>query len=142
MKNKEKQAAYYREWRKSNKGRIASIQRTWSENNKEKLAERARAHYATHKEKVLATKAKWVLANPEKHAAHAAISEALAKGRITRPTSCSICGTACTPHGHHPDYSKRLEVIWVCSPCHNKEHRKELDMDSDKPRKFECREVK
>jgi len=40
-----------------------------------------------------------------------------------RPAACERCGITCTTHGHHPDYSKPLEVVWVCRKCHAKEHR-------------------
>lgn len=43
---------------------------------------------------------------------------ALRSGRIERPSECSRCATVCIPHGHHPDYSKPLEVVWLCQPCH------------------------
>lgn len=42
--------------------------------------------------------------------------------RVIRPTQCSKCFKMCKPHGHHPDYTKPLEVIWLCSICHGKEH--------------------
>ncbi len=36
---------------------------------------------------------------------------------------CEQCGD---PKGqrHHDDYSKPLEVRWLCAPCHGIEHRK------------------
>ena len=125
MKNKEKQSAYYREWSKRNKEKIAAYKRSWGETNRDRLAKRTQAYYASHKEEVLAMKAKWISANPDKHAAHVAIRVALGNGDIMRPTACSMCGKPCTPHGHHPDYSKRLEVVWMCAICHKKEHRRE-----------------
>ena len=51
---------------------------------------------------------------------------AVRKKRIQKPTECSICHKY-TPsyelHGHHKDYSKWQEVIWVCRKCHfTKQH--------------------
>lgn len=40
------------------------------------------------------------------------------------PTPCSSCGSPEQLHGHHPDYNKPLEVIWLCAECHYKRHRK------------------
>lgn len=34
------------------------------------------------------------------------------------------CGTDKNVHGHHHDYSKPLDVEWLCSTCHGIEHRK------------------
>lgn len=61
---------------------------------------------------------------PEKALAHDIFRKALARHQITRPDKCSNCGCTCTPHGHHDDYSKPLEVRWLCRPCHLNLHYK------------------
>lgn len=46
-------------------------------------------------------------------------------GFLTRPTGCPECGRGDLGiHAHHHDYSKPLEVTWLCSECHGKRHRK------------------
>jgi hypothetical protein len=50
---------------------------------------------------------------------------AMAAGKITKPSSCSRCG--CIPRqseldGHHPDYDRPLDIVWLCSNCHVNEH--------------------
>ena len=61
--------------------------------------------------------------HPERQVARLALFKAIAKGKITRPEFCSRCDNK-KPQGHHPDYDKPLEVIWLCIDCHYKEHRK------------------
>ena len=36
------------------------------------------------------------------------------------PDQCEICGESCKLHGHHKDYTKPLQVIWVCPVCHRR----------------------
>jgi len=36
---------------------------------------------------------------------------------------CEVCGTIKNVHAHHSDYQKPLEVRWLCSVDHGKEHR-------------------
>ena len=48
---------------------------------------------------------------------------AIRTGKITRPNSCSLCAVECMPEGHHTDYTKPLEVEWLCSTCHIKAHK-------------------
>ena len=39
---------------------------------------------------------------------------------------CEKCGSA-DSQKHHPDYSKPLDVIWLCRPCHVAVHGRELE---------------
>ena len=59
-----------------------------------------------------------------KQKARAAVNYAVKTGKLIRPKSCSVCGNEVKRiEGHHEDYSKKLEVVWVCTPCH-----KQIDM--------------
>lgn len=44
-------------------------------------------------------------------------------GNIT-PGTCEDCQTDKSIEAHHPDYSEPLEVVWFCSVCHRKHHKK------------------
>lgn len=52
------------------------------------------------------------------HLARTALGKALAAGRILRPNHCEACGEPSKTQGHHHDYSKRLDVTWLCRKCH------------------------
>lgn len=60
--------------------------------------------------------------NPEKAKAHTLANNN--RSELLEP-QCSACGSAERLHMHHPDYSKPLEVITLCVPCHSKQHHKE-----------------
>jgi hypothetical protein len=52
-----------------------------------------------------------------------AVYQALKRGKLVRPSSCEWCGgTNRKIQAHHEDYSKPLEVIWLCIPCHSARH--------------------
>lgn len=42
-------------------------------------------------------------------------------GKLT-PKPCEVCGTAENIEKHHPDYSKPLEVVWLCRKHHLELH--------------------
>lgn len=58
---------------------------------------------------------------PEKYAAHSAVLVAVRSGRLLR-RPCEVCGTE-PAHAHHDDYSKPLDVRWLCPAHHGEEHR-------------------
>lgn len=55
---------------------------------------------------------------PEKALARALLHVAIKKGVVVRPVNCEACKQTRKVYGHHPDYSKPLEVVWLCSVCH------------------------
>ncbi len=57
-----------------------------------------------------------------KYGAHCELNNALRDGKINKPSTCSNCNTDCNPHGHHDDYSKALDVRWLCTKCHTDFH--------------------
>lgn len=63
----------------------------------------------------------WRKKHPEKARAHSILNAAVRAKKITK-TPCK-CGKL-KVEGHHEDYSKPLEVIWLCRKCHGLIHRK------------------
>lgn len=75
------------------------------------------------KKAVERAKRKWTEKNPVKRAATYIVNNAIRDGRLRKPAHCSKCKKAGRIEGHHPDYAKPLEVIWLCSGCHTEWHK-------------------
>ena len=58
---------------------------------------------------------------------HQEVAKAVRKGILKRPLLCSRCSKSGTVHGHHHDYTKPLDVTWLCPACHHGEHRRIRD---------------
>lgn len=58
--------------------------------------------------------------NKHKRRVRALVSAALRDKRLYK-SSCLKCGNE-KSEAHHEDYSKPLEVIWLCKSCHVKRH--------------------
>ena len=52
---------------------------------------------------------------------------AIYHGDLTPSNHCQKCGNISDHQldGHHENYSKPLEVIWLCRDCHIREHRRD-----------------
>ena len=67
-----------------------------------------------------ASEKKYRLRNPEKVAARAKVRAAIKRGELTRQP-CEVCGKE-EVEAHHDDYSRPLDVRWLCAEHHNAEH--------------------
>lgn len=95
--------AFFRQYRRKNKKTLEHSLK-WKRENREK-------QNANHK--------KYAQNNRLKINARSVHQYYINKGDIIRPDICTQCGRKRKYiHGHHYDYSKPLEVIWLCHNCH------------------------
>ena len=66
----------------------------------------------------------WRSKDPTKRRAELIAYRALKMGRIIKGENCEHCGQKIKLEMHHPDYSKPLEVQWLCTKCHGITRRK------------------
>lgn len=78
----------------------------WKRENAERHAELARAYRARNREKTRAQNR---------------LNYAIRNGQMRR-LPCEACGTEERVHAHHEDYSKPLDVHWLCLQCHKNAH--------------------
>lgn len=98
---------YNKAWRKKNPERVRGYKHKYNTGNRDKLNEYMK---------------KWTRENPEKRSAERKLQKAVWAGKIERPGVCSGCGNLAKVHGHHHDYTRPLEVIWLCRVCHRAIH--------------------
>ena len=54
---------------------------------------------------------------------HEALERAVESGKCNKSNMCQVCGASNKKlEAHHYDYSKPLEVIWLCQVCHRQYH--------------------
>ena len=58
----------------------------------------------------------------ERSRARRMVMTAIANGTLT-PKPCERCSFALGVQAHHEDYSKPLDVVWLCTKCHGVRHR-------------------
>lgn len=83
----------------------------------------ARKRYRTNRERMIASAVNWHELHPKQRRARNAVNHAKDRGDLVLQP-CEICGSTENVHGHHPDYSKPLEVCWLCASCHQRLHAK------------------
>lgn len=81
--------------------------------------EQRRSKTAKRKACVAAVQRKRRIMDRAKYQARAAVGNALRDGKLFRQP-CEACGATQT-QAHHDDYSKPLDVRWLCFRCH-REH--------------------
>lgn len=91
--------------------------RYWA--NPERFKQGVREYRDGNLENVFATRMSMCEKNPSEKNAREAVSLAVKLGYIEKPDHCFGCGKTDTYiTAHHADYSKPLDVVWVCPKCH------------------------
>lgn len=96
---------YLKKYYRANKERLLAQQKAYSKTPAGRRARRI--SHKNQREK-----------NPTVYFARQEVYKALRRGDLVKEP-CTFCGEEKTG-AHHPDYSKPLDVIWVCDRCHKK----------------------
>lgn len=67
-------------------------------------------------------KKRWNKKHPAERAAQRILQSAIESDKIKKQP-CEICGSVKRVHGHHDDYTKPLDVHWLCPACHSRHHK-------------------
>ncbi len=94
--------------------------RKWRENNPEKVKEASRGRYQKNKDTYKAYQRKQQQENPTIIYARNKAYRAQVSGLIEKHP-CVVCGDT-KVEKHHPDYSRPLDVIWLCPKHHRRLH--------------------
>lgn len=65
--------------------------------------------------------------HPDRYKARTAVGNAIRDGRLKKGP-CEECGTTEGIEAHHDDYSKPLDIRWLCASHHGAEHCQKGDM--------------
>lgn len=92
-----------REWKMRNKEKVKKVNSEWRKKSRDKV----RDYFIRTKDRdKLKTKARVM------------VKEAVKTGDLINPSYCVGCLSYCVTECHHEDYSKPLNVLWLCRPCH------------------------
>lgn len=98
---------YQRKWARENRDKRLAYERAW-----------AKAHPEERREIVRRARYK----DPAKYRAGNTLRRALYAGKIEREP-CERCGTRHDVQAHHDDYTRPLDVRWLCRKHHMELHR-------------------
>jgi hypothetical protein len=104
---------------------MAAAKKKWRQLNPEAVAREARRYAQRHPEQVEVRRKRYEERYPERLASNRAVWTAVKNGELVKPLACEDCERAVESrqlHGHHEDYSKPLEVEWLCAKCHKDRH--------------------
>jgi len=140
LRKARKESYFVDEWEEISQENRDKLEAYYTENPEkweERLAKGRKENCSQEKwNRVLEAKRKWGLENPEvkaqitkkyrennpkKYKAHSAVGYAIKSGKLT-PQPCEVCGNK-EVHGHHCDYDKPLDVLWLCAEHHSAWHK-------------------
>lgn len=140
LKKARKESYFAEEWEEISQEKRDKLEEFYSKNPdkwEERLARSRKENCDEEKwNRILESKRKWSLENtemtayitkkyrennPKKYKAHSLVGSAIRSGKLS-PEPCEVCGDV-KVHGHHCDYDKPLDVMWLCAEHHALWHR-------------------
>ncbi len=118
MKATEEQKSRMKDYYRRNKDKFRRHNRKYHQENQEKLLIYKREWYASNSEKEKSRKK--LIEHSVEVLARGEVRKAISRGDITRG-SCQVCGEE-NAQGHHEDYTKPLDVLWLCDTHHKRLH--------------------
>ena len=112
-KNRRRRAEYYKQYDRdrANLSHRVKARKEYAKTEQGKRAmNRGRLRYAKK--------------NPHKKKVSQKLNNGIRDGKIQKPSSCFVCKKDnCRIEGHHEDYSKPFDVMWLCRKCHAQIHK-------------------
>ena len=112
------------------KGCRYQAQRVWNLKNIDIKREKGKIYVRKRRATIIGYKAResaiYRKKYPERCRAYRILIRALKNKKIKR-LPCIVCGSIYKIHGHHEDYFKPLEVMWLCTIHHKEVHKNKKD---------------
>lgn len=124
---------YRLQWRENNLEHAKEIERKNKRDERERkgkehFREYDRQWYAKNADKKKEYVAERRKKDKKKIRAQNKLNKAIQSGKIKRPSKCDHCGKRRKVDGHHHDYNKPYDVVWLCRSCHMTEHSNYLEL--------------
>ena len=128
-------------WRSLNADKVSMTNKRARERHPDRVKRNWEDYYAKHKDELLVKKSQHrketyerdkaqhkmrMLTDPEyaqRVRARAAVTMAVFKGKLVKPSNCEACSKTARLHGHHHfgyEEENKLNVMWLCPECHGK----------------------
>lgn len=130
--------AYRKAWRAAHPGYATRMKAEWLKSHPDKRREKEKRQYANKMKRLHGED--YVVGSPEnkkghgdnrrvltpeeasfRHSVRRKAQRAVRVGKLVRQP-CSVCGEV-NSEGHHHDYSKPFDVIWLCKTHHREAHK-------------------
>ena len=103
---------YLKEYNKNNRAKINKYKREWRKKDRAKNLNKTRVYDRKYRN-----------SRKEKQTCMNKVQWAIESGKLVKPSLCECCNSKRKLEGHHRDYNKPLEIMWLCYPCHGYIHR-------------------